>query len=366
VKFFAAVVAVALWGNRAQAGLYNPAEPWENMLHLSGRPTNPRPVEFSTFVLKLFELRTVAMDGIPDNPVRLRYSLVADLSPGVALSRWPIERKISLSGYQIRRGKHREAIELLYPVAVRERNNFLISANLATAYQQDKQEGRAVDYLEQTLSPSAWPRACKDVGKDMKALLERIGWTEEMFLWYREAETHHLKLARLRAREAIKRENPETLDKLFDVDFRYEGDKLPEKEKAKIPANALAVVQQLLIWLPEDPRLYWLLGELYHARGTPEELAAARRVFTDLAGFNGRYRVPGTIDHLRALGPAPAVQPSVTETEPQPVAAPPAGDSGAIFDFRPVLIGFGAGVLVSFLAYWQIRELRRRGHNSGG
>jgi tetratricopeptide (TPR) repeat protein len=361
-------LALALWGSPVDAGLYNPAEPGERMLNpRPGRATNPEPLEFFlSFLPKFEELRAVGMQGAIERPVPLRYSLVADMSPPPRLvpSSWSTDRRLGLSAYLIRRGKHREAIEILKPLSLREPNNFLALANLATAYQLERQEpGYAVDYLKQALT-SAWPRAWADVPKDMKASLERIGWNEETLLWYRTAETYHLKLVTLRAREARGRPKgaaePETLDDLFGVDFTYEGGGLPEKEKAKLPSNGLALVQQLLIWLPDDPRLYWLLGELYHAQGTPEDEAAARQIFKDLVEFNGRYRVPGTRDHYHALGKAPPLTPNVPAPDKEPVATPSPSDGNAIFDLRPLLVGFGAGVLVSLLAYWQVRELRRR------
>jgi hypothetical protein len=364
------VVIVALCANPAEAGLYNPAEPWERMLRpLPGQATDPR-VDFSSFLIKHADLRNIGIQeptgkekvfqqgaSPPMTPVRLRYSLVADLSPRLAPSTWPTDKKISLSAYLIRRGKHREAIEVLR--SIRDRSNFLVGANLGTAYQLDGED--ATDYLDQAVA--TWPRSWTSVDKEMKTFLEQMGWNEGTFLWYREAEKYHLKLVKLRAREARGRPRnagvPETLDKLFDVDFTYVGGKIAEKEKAKIPANALAIVQQLLIWLPDDPRLYWLLGELYHARETPEDVAAARQIFKDLADFNGRFRVAEIRDHWRALGPATPTAPNVA-LENEPAAAPPDDKANAVFDLRPVLVGFGAGVLVSLLGYWQIREIRRR------
>jgi tetratricopeptide (TPR) repeat protein len=362
LNLLGAVAVVALWGNPVAAGLYNPAEPWEKMLNpRPGEATNPPSLEFAEFSDKLLALRSIGMENLADNPLRMRYAMIADLSPRLAPSSWPAARKISLGGYLIRRGKHSEADEFLRPLSIREPKNFLALANLATANQLARHE-RALDYFEQAIS--AWPPAWTDVGKEMNTSLEQIGWNEETFLWYREAETYHLKLVKQRLRQALGRGkgagDPDTLDNLFGVDFKYEGDKLADKEKAKLPANALAVVQQLLIWLPDDPRLYWLLGELYHARGTPEDVNTARRILNELGGFNGRFPVGGVRKRLHALGPAPPLPPNMPAPDKDPVAAPLPDDANAIFDLRPLLVGFGAGVLVSFLAYWQIREFRRR------
>jgi tetratricopeptide (TPR) repeat protein len=47
----------------------------------------------------------------------------------------------------------------------------------------------------------------------------------------------------------------------------YEPGRLAPAEQAKLPPDAIAIVQQLLFWHPTDTRLLWLLGELYAARG---------------------------------------------------------------------------------------------------
>lgn len=55
---------------------------------------------------------------------------------------------------------------------------------------------------------------------------------------------------------------------------QYEPGTLAAGERAKLPPEAVAVVQQLLLWFPGDPRLYWLLAELYAADGKLDEAKA--------------------------------------------------------------------------------------------
>jgi hypothetical protein len=64
-----------------------------------------------------------------------------------------------------------------------------------------------------------------------------------------EASRQNLNLVRLRAKEA---KGSDDLDDLF---------------AGKPPANAIALVQQLCIWLPNDARLLWQLAELAYADG---------------------------------------------------------------------------------------------------
>jgi hypothetical protein len=59
---------------------------------------------------------------------------------------------------------------------------------------------------------------------------------------------------------------------------KFEVGKIAAAEKAKLPPNAILIVQQLLIWMPDDQRLFWLLGELLNADGNIE---GAKTVFSD-------------------------------------------------------------------------------------
>ena len=50
----------------------------------------------------------------------------------------------------------------------------------------------------------------------------------------------------------------------------YVAGDIDDKERKKLPPDAIAIVQQLVLWHPFDARLYWLLGELYNAEGDVE------------------------------------------------------------------------------------------------
>ena len=97
------------------------------------------------------------------------------------------------------------------------------------------------------------------------------GWNEARFKLYRRAETYLLKLIRLRSRErppAFGRPSPlgSDVEPLFEggtpptrVHFvgdsgKYEAGSIARAEKAKLPPDAVEIVEQLLIWLPHDER----------------------------------------------------------------------------------------------------------------
>jgi hypothetical protein len=83
----------------------------------------------------------------------------------------------------------------------------------------------------------------------------------------RKAEELHLNLVRLRRGES---KGTQTLDNLFGVNY---GDD-PATVRAKLPADAVASLQLLALWLPADGRLVWQLGELAHVFGDERTAAA--------------------------------------------------------------------------------------------
>jgi tetratricopeptide (TPR) repeat protein len=361
-----------LYSSSASAGLYNTSEPEEGKF---GR---------DNFVLvfrdSLLRLRTIGMRQVQnDNPLRKRYLLLAALGARAAPASLTVEQKIDLSAALVRSGKADDAVNLLAPLARREPKNFLVLSNLATAYQRTGQDSRAIDTLE--LALAAWPDQMDKVEEPLRTLLQSIGWHDKAFSWYRRAETYQLKLLKLRAREGMAKKGKmdfQTVDALFDdgktppepVRFvsekgKFEPGKLAPQEKAKLPNDAIELVQQLLIWLPEDDRLYWLLGELYNAEGSPKNIRVARMIFDELAGFDGRgVRAPELAEHRKDLlnyhdseieGTSTFdVNKKIDEEEKK------RSEQAPKIDWQTLGVGFGTGLVVAIFGTWQIREIRRR------
>jgi hypothetical protein len=184
--------------------------------------------------------------------------------------------------------------------------------------------------------------------------VESVGYRTE---WVKVVERAQLKVVQLRLREGQGRTSgrqtaPTEVDELFPVRFvgpdgSYQAGTIANAEKAKLPANAVAVVQQLLLWMPEDTRLYWLLGELYNARG---ELEAADRVFEECVGPR-RAGTPGLREHRRLVKEALAAR--------TPPPAPPAEDWRPS-TIRLVVVGLIGGAIFAGLVCYQVVELLRR------
>ncbi len=144
----------------------------------------------------------------------------------------------------------------------------MLLANLATAYEMaGGMNERALDYRQQALA--AWPA-------------RYAGWDTNLLRIYRKAEQYHLTLLKLRDEEARLQAGRTRmqLDPLFPrVHFvgpsgHYEPGTIAAGQWAEVPFDANLIVMQLLLWLPFDDRLHWLLGELLNASGNVTGAAA--------------------------------------------------------------------------------------------
>ena len=333
----------------ARAGLYNPSE-------LPAGPDASRaqvlPLPFPLFRDRVTDLYLGVLR--PEHPLHKRYvQQVEQLQTRVRANSASVDDQISLSAYLIRLGQMNEALELLTRLEGRQRGNFLVYANLAVANQRAGHLKRAVDYL--TLVKDYWPT-------------ERPGWSQTQLDWYKRAEAFHSRLLRLRYAESRDQiagppRAPANVDDLFGVRFvgdggQYEAGKLAAEQRAKLPPDAVAVVQQLLIWLPDDTRLYWLLGELLNAQG---DIEAASKVFDECRGMPRHLDAPELQKHRQIVQEAVArLAPADTGSDLAAPAGPePPGDW--LPDKKHIVVVSGiAGLVVALLAFLQVREVRRR------
>lgn len=197
-------------------------------VHLATEELNPLPAKWRGFLLDLRALRTAANPSTGGlrtaTPLRDTY-LTAALKLEAKAKSAPLtaDEVADLGALHLRLGQPDKAVAVLRPARRASPDHFRLAANLGTAWQLSGDLDQAAIDLEETarLAPKQW----------------------------KEAEQLHLKLVRQRAKE---QKGADSLDDLFGP---------------KPPVNAIALVQQLCVWLPSDPRLVWQLAELAHAAG---------------------------------------------------------------------------------------------------
>lgn len=346
----AAVLAVPRFP--AQAGIYHPGLIGPNP-EIS--PQGVKPLPFALFrrdVLEdLLKIGNPQASQIRSKFLKARDELLAKAKAGSLT----LEDRVNLSGALIRLRQNQEAIDLLTPVATRECRNFMVFANLATAEQSTGNLERAISHLEQAMDiwPTNWP-----------------GMTPEQLRWYRQAEKYHLLLVKERWASARRSSRqPIGLDALFAKDgqpIRYVGDsgqyeagQIAAAERVKIPPDALAIVQQLLIWMPDDVLLYWQLGELLNVMG---DVSSAATVFDDCVGKR-RVDAQELRQHRRIVAEAALVKSQESATALEGSDHSPAPMSGSTWlPDRNKLWTAGSifAIIIAVLAFFQIREFRRR------
>jgi tetratricopeptide (TPR) repeat protein len=156
-----------------------------------------------------------------------------------------------------------EALRVLEEGRRQYPRDFAILANLATAYQLTGRLDAAASCLQDALDYAP---------ADVQSL-----------------ERYHLILLRQRAQESPSF-GLAPLDRLFVGPDRtparfvgpsghWEVGRLADGERQKLPAGSVAeaqrIVQQLLVWFPDDARLLWLYGELANASGDIKAASAA-------------------------------------------------------------------------------------------
>jgi hypothetical protein len=278
-----------------------------------------------------------------------------------------VEDRINLSYYLIRLNQPLEALGALKPAETRA-GNFMVYANLGTAYQMAaemsaKPGERRVNYLQARLAlrqalrfwPARWP-----------------GWTSQQLAWFKKVEAKQADLVRLRVRE--KDPKYQDVDHLFPIEFVGKDGKYgPGRYQGKLGKDDVAIVQELLAWLPQDTRLFWLLGELLNARDLNRrdpkgegDLHTAYKILDNCVWTRNLTptNVPKLSKHLQALKKAlKRVKPVTLRPPPPKAASPPAKDDAGSWlpDRGQLFLVGGLGALVlGLLTYWQIREIRRR------
>jgi tetratricopeptide (TPR) repeat protein len=223
-------------------------------LYYSGEPMAELPSQWRGFLLDQRLLRTIAVKptpGQPASPERLRYEeSLKKLEKAAKERKLTAEEWADLGAILIRLGESARAVEVLRAAQRENPDQFKIVANLGTAYQLQGELDQAALSLQEAVRLSP--------GK------------------HQEAEKAHLRLVRLRQGRP---RDAQDLDDLFGIRYvgdsgKFEPGRLAEVERKKLPANGVAVAQQLALWLPADGRLLWQLAELAGAHGDVRTAAA--------------------------------------------------------------------------------------------
>ncbi|MCX7702185.1 MAG: tetratricopeptide repeat protein [Gemmataceae bacterium] len=214
-------------------------------VYYSGETFAELPSQWRGFLVDQRQLRVLAgrpPAGLPDSPLRAEYEREwGRLRANPSLS---ADEAADLGALCLRLGKFEQALDVLRPAQRQHPTHFRIAANLGTAWHLHGELDRAVDALKVAV------RLAPESDRPYEQL--------------------HLRLVegRRRAGSGIR------LDDLFGVRYGDHVGTMPDEERQKLPADAVAMTQRLALSLPADGLLLWQLGELANAHGDIASAAA--------------------------------------------------------------------------------------------
>ncbi len=137
---------------------------------------------------------------------------------------------------------------------------------------------------------------------------------------------------------------------------------IASKQKEKLPEDAIAIVQQMVLWNPHDARLYWQLGELYNANG---DIEAALQVLDDCVAAPRNYSSPSLMKHRAQI--RSVIENQQKEKEQKKYDEQQQRDQLRQKQLNKIyLVGGFVLVILLGLLYNQWREIvRRRNRNTG-
>jgi len=287
--------------------------------------------------------------------------------------RMPMVAKLSadeltgLSADLIRMGRDAEAIGILAPKSRDRSPDYRHIANLVFAHANNGDWQAAYDRQDSLLLDVDPPTNVTGLTKDQLAWLLRLD---------REGIRRWLQIRRVIANKPTPEQAPgedTQVYPLFEdaqkqpVKFVndkgiYEPGKLAAAERAKLPPDAIAIVQQLALWSPGDSMLLWLLAELYAADGRLVDAAdafdqcTARALTKPKSLMEHRAAVRAAVERLPK--PAPIELPTLVEPPMQP---PQEKGLFAVVSREQFIVVISLfGLVVGLLAALQVRAILRR------
>jgi tetratricopeptide (TPR) repeat protein len=351
-QFFWLVVLLATPASAA-AGLYSPDE---GSYFNIDEHRYAQALAYDDFRVALSRLSEL---NVPNSAARLEVEKRIEKRMTKGANALPVEELAGLTHDLMRLGRTDEALNILQPIARdRSRMGFLVLAHLAEAHRARSEWDEAYDQEYSAVRDYPFPKSFPQLSK-------------EQLDWYRRVESEYYLPLLLHRKASARQKRPavqDTLDPLFPSakhgqpapmgertavqflaeDGKYEAGTIGAGEKAKLPPDAIAIVQQLILWDPSDNRLLWQLAELYNAEGN---LGAARGLF-DLCVDARKYSQPQLMEHRRIV---------LDALEARAAADRQAEEEAKARERRQdfLVVGIG-GAVVLLLGYWQLREWRRR------
>lgn len=322
-----ALLAILFLAAPATAGVYGPNEPCP--FEVVGGVAKPLPhpkfkslrnerlAELNPAIPESQEIDTPAGKQTLLTPRGKAMARVRELT--AKLPRLTPAERLALSADLVRTGTLGKEFAALKRLTGERPRDYLLAANSVHAETEAGNWGLAVRNFE-------------DHVLELDPPTELPGTSAEQLKWmWTVDKQRYQKWLRTRRADAVRKSSPDDDPYPLFAGVAFTGSELP---KGKLPADAVAVVQQLALWSPTDAGLLWLLAEVYAATGMLREADDAFDMCTWGAGLTGRKVL---MDHRRLVKAEveklPPPEPEVLTLTP--VEPPPPEDDGDLFALIP-------------------------------
>jgi hypothetical protein len=343
------VVGLALVAGPGRASLYSPEAPFAIPFE-DGKPSQ---LPFDEFKRRRAVLRNATIEpklGEETNPdrkafldrIEKRMPKGTEAEKERSLKKMPVIEVVALAGDLLHVGQTDRALNLLVPRS--RRPDYLVFSTLAHVYAARGEWAEALRYHTEARLDTEMPADLKGLSKPQRDWWDKLD--ADYVTWMYRVRAGEAPPAPLTAKEREQREEAEEILPLFPLPGEdgkprppvrfvndageYQPGVIAASEKAKLPPDAIAVVQQLILWFPRDTRLYWLLAELYAAEN---DLDSAVAILDECAWGLGYGNRKLLMDHRTAVRAA-------IDARPKPESP---------ISMRTILLYFGGvGVIVAF------------------
>lgn len=371
VMFVGSLASLVLIGS-GRASLYSPEDP--RFVIPVGMDGKAQPLPLDDFRIALAVLTNAREKKREED--RKAFLERIERAKGKKLS---APESAALASDLLRLGRSDEALNSLAP-RLRDRNpDYFVFTTLGHIHAAGGNWRDALRYHTAAQLDSEMPAAVKGLSKSQRDWWDKLD---------REYVPHYYRL-RLKETEERKNKTHAELEKmneaedvfpLFPVPDRanpnpqpvrfvndagsYQPGVLAAAERAKLPPDAIAIVQQLVLWYPSDNRLYWLLAELYAAEG---DLSASFRLFHSSSWGRAYSSRKIMMEHRQAAEAAMIAQPRKTHnddvalSQPAPPEQPAPEPEKQPISMRTIWIYFAIIGAIALFAFARAMSKRMKG-----
>jgi len=376
-----AAVGLVLAADLSRASLYSPEDP--TLAVPVGADGKAHAMKFNDFLLALTKLNN-ALDMrmiINGEANKDREAFLERIKASEKIQNPSVDVKAARATDLLRVGELDRAINLLIPLTRDRRPSYFVFLTLSHVYAARGDWGEAIRFHQEGLLDTEMPQTVKGLTSAQRDWWKKLD-TQYLPRFYKlrldETESHkglsQTELAKRNETEEVlplfplpDSDPPKTPVRFVNDAGVYQPSHLAAAEQAKLPADAIAIVQQLLLWFPGETRLYWLLAELYAASNNLRDAA----ILFERCSWSRQYgNRKVMMEHRTAVqsavpkDPPPEDAPlTLPETDSPQTPEPQSPDQTPI-SMKTIWYYFGAIGLIVVFAF--IRAMSRRGNRNCG